>query len=114
MKVSSQDSALSVIAFLNSLGKSAIDLVNISARNDLFQQIVHHDLRSKQLPEIIQQVYYIGARSSNIVMLVGLFTGMVLGLQLYYVLAKLGSEGLLGSVIALALIRNWGLYWQPS
>ena len=64
--------------------------------------------RPKQLPEIIQQVYHIGARSSNIVMLVGLFTGMVLGLQLYYVFAKLGSEGLLGSVIGFALIRELG------
>ena len=29
-------------------------------------------------------------------MLVGLFTGMVLGLQLFYTLIKFGSEGVLG------------------
>ena len=49
--------------------------------------------RRKQLREIIQQVFYIGAKSSNIVMLVGLFTGMVLGLQLFYTLNKFGSRG---------------------
>jgi phospholipid/cholesterol/gamma-HCH transport system permease protein len=41
-------------------------------------------------------------------MLIGLFTGMVLGLQLYYTLTKVGSEGFLGSVIALSLIRELG------
>ena len=41
-------------------------------------------------------------------MLVGLFTGMVLGLQLYYVLIKFGSAGVLGTAVALALIRELG------
>jgi phospholipid/cholesterol/gamma-HCH transport system permease protein len=41
-------------------------------------------------------------------MLIGLFTGMVLGLQLFYSLSKVGSEGFLGSVIALSLIRELG------
>ena len=109
MKVSSQDSTLSVIAFFNFLGKSAIDLINnLGAATIFFSKSFVMIFRPKQLPEIIQQVYHIGAKSSNIVMLVGLFTGMVLGLQLYYVLAKLGSEGLLGSVVALSLIREMG------
>jgi phospholipid/cholesterol/gamma-HCH transport system permease protein len=64
--------------------------------------------RSKQIREIVQQVFFIGAKSSNIVMLIGLFTGMVLGLQLFYTLKKFGSEGFLGSVIALSLIRELG------
>jgi phospholipid/cholesterol/gamma-HCH transport system permease protein len=33
---------------------------------------------------------------------------MVLGLQLYYTLTKFGSEGVLGSVVALSLIRELG------
>lgn len=64
--------------------------------------------RIKQIPSIIQQVYYIGARSANIVMLVGLFTGMVLGLQLYYTLIKFGSAGVLGSAVSLSLVRELG------
>jgi len=64
--------------------------------------------RAKQLPSIVQQVYYIGARSAPVVMLVGLFTGMVLGLQLYHTLVKFGSTGALGSAIALSLIRELG------
>jgi phospholipid/cholesterol/gamma-HCH transport system permease protein len=64
--------------------------------------------RPKQISSIIQQIYYIGARSANIVMLVGLFTGMVLGLQLYHTLVKFGSAGVLGSAVALSLIRELG------
>jgi phospholipid/cholesterol/gamma-HCH transport system permease protein len=109
INTTSQGSRLPFVAFFNSLGKSVINLVNnLGAATIFFSKSFALIFRPKQLPEIIQQVYYIGARSSTIVMLVGLFTGMVLGLQLYYVLAKLGSEGLLGSVITLALIRELG------
>ena len=109
MKTSSHNSALPVVTFLNFLGKSTIDLVNtFGAAAIFFSKSLAMIFRPKQLPEVIQQVYHIGARSSAIVMLVGLFTGMVLGLQLHYVFAKFGSEGLLGSVIAVALIRELG------
>ena len=64
--------------------------------------------RIKAIPDIIQQVYFIGAKSAQIVMLVGFFTGMVLGLQLYFVLVKFGSVGVLGTAIALTLIREMG------
>jgi phospholipid/cholesterol/gamma-HCH transport system permease protein len=64
--------------------------------------------RLKQIPEIIQQIYFIGAKSAQIVMLVGFFTGMVMGLQLYYVLIKFGSAGVLGTAVALSLIRELG------
>jgi len=64
--------------------------------------------RTKAIPDIVQQIYFIGAKSSQIVMLVGFFTGMVLGLQLYFVLVKFGSVGVLGTAIALTLIREMG------
>ena len=64
--------------------------------------------RVKAIPDIVQQIYFIGAKSSQIVMLVGFFTGMVLGLQLYFVLVKFGSVGVLGTAIALTLIREMG------
>jgi phospholipid/cholesterol/gamma-HCH transport system permease protein len=104
-----QDSALPMVTFFNILGKAAIDLVNnLGAGTIFFSRSFVAIFRPRQVREIIQHVYHIGARSSNIVMLVGLFTGMVLGLQLYYAFAKVGSEGVLGSVIALALIRELG------
>ena len=64
--------------------------------------------RPKQIPGIIQQVYYIGAKSITIIMLVGFFTGMVLGLQSYHALVKFGAQGALGTLVALSLVRELG------
>ena len=64
--------------------------------------------RIKAIPDIIQQIYFIGAKSAIIVLLVGFFTGMVLGLQLYFVLIDFGSVGVLGTAISLTLIRELG------
>ncbi len=59
-----------------------------------------------QIPKVVRQMYVIGATSFFLIALIALFTGMVLGLQGYYTLTKFGSEGLLGSAIALTLIRE--------
>ncbi len=40
--------------------------------------------------------------------LVGLFTGMVLGLQLFYTLVQFGSASVLGTAVALSLVRELG------
>ena len=57
---------------------------------------------------IVRQIYFFGARSTTVIMIVGLFTGMVLGLQGYHNLKPFGSEELLGSVVALSLIQELG------
>src|SRR5271170_1727325 len=56
----------------------------------------------------IVQVYNAGARSLSIIMLCGLFVGMVLGLQGYDLLQRFGSESALGVAAALSLIRELG------
>ena len=89
---------LRVIRLNNSLGAIAV----------FFFRSFVMIFRLKQIPEIVQQIYFIGAKSAQIVMLVGFFTGMVLGLQLYYVLIKFGSAGVLGTAVALSLIRELG------
>ncbi len=65
-------------------------------------------IRHKQLSKIVQHIYYIGARSMLIIMLVGLFTGMVLGLQTYYALNSVGAQGALGVLVSLTLVRELG------
>jgi len=107
MKSTDQNSFL--MSPFNHVGKQALTTVNnIGAATLFFLKSFVMIFRPKQFPEIIRQVFHIGAKSANIVMLVGLFTGMVLGLQLYYAMAKLGSEGVLGSVLALSLFRELG------
>ena len=47
-------------------------------------------------------------QSTFVVVLTAAFTGMVLALQGYYTLRKFGSEGLLGSAVAISMIRELG------
>jgi phospholipid/cholesterol/gamma-HCH transport system permease protein len=57
---------------------------------------------------IVRQIRIIGAESFFLVGLIGLFTGMVLGLQGYNTLHRFSSEGALGTVVALVLVRELG------
>lgn len=56
----------------------------------------------------IRQIREIGADSMFLIVLIGSFTGMVLGLQGYNTLRRFGSEGALGTVVALVLVRELG------
>jgi phospholipid/cholesterol/gamma-HCH transport system permease protein len=55
---------------------------------------------------LLYQIYNAGARSLIIIMLSGLFVGMVLGLQGYDLLRRFGSEEALGTAAALGLLRE--------
>ncbi len=69
---------------------------------------LHIFTRPLQWAKMLQQIYFIGAKSILVICLTGIFTGMVLGLQGYYTLVRFGSEGLLGAAVALSLIRELG------
>ena len=55
-----------------------------------------------------EQIHLIGGKSLFLILLIGLFCGMVLGLQGYYTLVKFGSVGMLGAAVSLTLIRELG------
>ncbi len=57
---------------------------------------------------LIKQIYSVGVWSLVIIILSGLFIGMVLGLQGYTILVKFGAEQALGQMIALSLVRELG------
>ena len=57
---------------------------------------------------VINQIYNAGARSLIIIMLSGLFVGMVLGLQGFELLQRFGSEQALGTAAALGLLKELG------
>ncbi len=56
----------------------------------------------------LRQIRFWGSQSLLVILLTGAFTGMVLALQLFYILNKFGSVALLGPGIALSLIRELG------
>ena len=57
---------------------------------------------------VVVQLYSVGVRSLPIILVSGLFVGMVLGLQGYTNLVQFGAESSLGAVVALTLVRELG------
>jgi phospholipid/cholesterol/gamma-HCH transport system permease protein len=57
---------------------------------------------------VVEQVYNAGALSLVIIMLSGLFVGMVLGLQGFTLLQRFGSEEALGTAAAIGLVKELG------
>ena len=93
----------------NTTGKIAISWVSNCGASAIFLTLaLIKSFWHKQLPKIIQQLYYMGASSTTIILLVGFFTGMVLGLQSYHALVKLGAQGAIGTMVALSLVRELG------
>jgi len=57
---------------------------------------------------IIEQIWFIGWKSMPVICLTATFTGMVLALQGYPTLRRVGSEALLGPLVSLSLISELG------
>jgi phospholipid/cholesterol/gamma-HCH transport system permease protein len=99
-----------VVGALTGLGRISMFLIREMGRMLLFLLttvgwLVRPPFRPLQ---IFKQIHFIGFKSSFVVVLTATFTGMVLGLQGYYTLRKFGSEALLGSAVALSMIRELG------
>jgi phospholipid/cholesterol/gamma-HCH transport system permease protein len=62
----------------------------------------------RRLRLIIRELYFTGVLSLIIILVSGLFVGMVLGLQGYQTLQTYGSESALGVLVALSLVRELG------
>src|SRR5690606_13634829 len=56
----------------------------------------------------IRELYFTGVLSLIIIVLSGLFVGMVLGLQGYETLQRYGAESVVGTMVALAQLRELG------
>ncbi len=57
---------------------------------------------------VVQQLYSVGVLSLLIIVVSGLFVGMVLGLQGYNILVDYGTESALGTMVSLTLVRELG------
>jgi phospholipid/cholesterol/gamma-HCH transport system permease protein len=95
---------------LGDLARGAVELVAKTGRFALFcvRLLAVTPTALARFRLVVDQVYNTGALSLVIVMLSGLFVGMVLGLQGYDLLARFGSEESLGIAAALALLKELG------
>jgi len=95
---------------VQALGHITIEIVRNLGRTGWFLLYSFYMIvrRPPSLVHVLKQLRFIGTKSLFVIVLTAAFTGMVLGLQGYYTLTKFGSEGMLGTVVALSLIRELG------
>jgi phospholipid/cholesterol/gamma-HCH transport system permease protein len=99
-----------ILQYVEKIGNNAMYYIQDLGRMGvfLFFSFVGVFKRPFRFAETVRQVRLIGANSFLVIFFTAAFTGMVLGLQGYYTLRKFGSEGALGSAVALSLIRELG------
>src|SRR5574343_1288348 len=68
----------------------------------------HSGMAFLRLPLLLREIYFSGVLSLVIILVSGLFVGLVLGLQGYEILQRFGSTEALGTLVALSLTRELG------
>jgi len=96
--------------FIARLGRGGLDFFQRLGRGHILLFNILSGLHTLLLRFglVIQQVYSVGVLSLLIILVSGLFVGMVLGLQGYNTLVDFGAEESLGVVVALSLVRELG------
>ena len=96
--------------FLELFGRIVIERIEEVGRVSLF--LIETTLAGFTLPMrwrlMFRQMEFVGVRSISVVVLTGMFTGMVLALQSYNALRRFGAEGLVGTTVALSMTRELG------
>jgi phospholipid/cholesterol/gamma-HCH transport system permease protein len=98
------------VGMIERLGAAIVDGVNALGNFVMFLvAALFYVITPPYKPRLLlRQIRTIGAESFFLVGLIGLFTGMVLGLQGYNTLSRFGSQGALGTVVALVIVRELG------
>jgi len=101
---------LDPISLIRRLGHATIDRIwrlGFAAR--FFWAILKYSGASfRRLPLTLREIYFSGVLSLLIILVSGLFVGLVLGLQGYETLQRYGSTEALGILVALSLTRELG------
>ena len=95
---------------LRALGRYSLSIVHELGDYALFTgQAFRSAVGARRLwRRIVRAGFEQGVRCLPVILIVGMFTGLVLGLQGYYVLNRFGSESLLGALVSLSLVRELG------
>lgn len=101
---------LDPLALLRQLGHAVVERVwRLGfATRFLFAILTHSGTAFRRLPLTLREVYFSGVLSLLIILVSGLFVGMVLGLQGFETLQRFGSTEALGTMVALSLTRELG------
>jgi len=97
-------------AIIDSLGKSVLHSVEEMGRIILlFFSVLAWMVRPPlRLRNIFKQMEFVGVHSIFVVVLTGMFTGMVMALQGYHGFRMFSAESMVGSTVALGMTRELG------
>lgn len=97
-------------ALLRRLGRTVTDkLWRLGFASRFFAYMLLHSGTSfRRFSITVREIYFTGVLSLIIILVSGLFVGMVLGLQGYDTLQRYGSSDALGVLVALSLVRELG------
>lgn len=96
--------------FLQRLGHNGLSwLATLGRAGCLLGPVIFGRFRPRHAwPLLLKQLYMVGVLSIAIIVVSGLFIGMVLALQGYNVLVDFGAEEKLGQMVSLSLLRELG------
>ncbi len=99
-----------MIETIRSLGRWGLDVFERLGRGYLFLMQILAGIPSLLFRSslVVQQLYSVGVLSFALILVSGLFVGMVLGLQGYNTLVDFGAEESLGVLVSLSLVRELG------
>lgn len=88
-----------MIEIIQSLGRMGIFL---------YESVIKTLIPPYKISLVIKQIHFIGVRSLTVVMLAGLFVGMVVALLFHDTLVRFGADSMAGSAVGLSLIWELG------
>lgn len=99
-----------MITRIQRFGASGLDFCERLGRSGLFllSTLLQPPKWRQGFTMLVQEIYSVGVLSLVIVVVSGLFIGMVLGLQGYNTLDRFGATQELGTLIALSVVRELG------
>jgi len=98
------------IAFLSNLGRPLVDRIwRLGSASRFLLSILYYSAKTfTRFHLLMREVYFSGTLSLVIILVSGMFVGMVLALQGYETLQRFGSSEALGALVALSLTRELG------
>jgi phospholipid/cholesterol/gamma-HCH transport system permease protein len=101
---------MAIVSSLRGIGARVINAVwRIGYASRFFLMTLYYSgLSFRRFRLTVREIFFTGVMSLIIILVAGMFVGMVLGLQGYETLKRYGSESALGSLVALSLVRELG------
>jgi len=101
---------MAILSSLRGIGSRVVNAIwRIGFASRFFlMTLVYSGMSFRRFRLTVREIFFSGVMSLIIILVAGMFVGMVLGLQGYETLKRYGSESALGSLVALSLVRELG------